>query len=70
PTVDPYAVVAGDALDRLTWRHDRPAFRGDRPGSLSALYDATLPAGLFGFALPVPYTQDDTFTAAAVFVID
>ncbi|MFQ5670592.1 MAG: hypothetical protein ACE5HD_08775 [Acidobacteriota bacterium] len=72
-TRDPLArrdlVLSGDPLARVTWHRDRPAFPGDRPGSLTALYDATQPAGLMGFALPDVWTQHDPFTALAVFVI-
>jgi len=70
PFLDPAAVIAGAARGRLLWQPDPPAFPGDLPGSLTALYDSSLPAGLFGFALPRPVSQDDPFSAAAVFVIE
>jgi hypothetical protein len=69
PALDPDSVVAGDALGRLDWQSDDPAFPGDPPGSLAALYDASLPAGWFGFTLPAPVSAYDTFGAAAAFVI-
>ncbi len=63
-------VVSGEALDRLTWQVDLPAFDGDSSGSLTAIYDASLPAGLFGFELPESFNAADGFTAAAAFVIE
>ncbi|MDX1388024.1 MAG: hypothetical protein R3344_02485 [Acidobacteriota bacterium] len=69
PQLDPDAVSDGAALDRLEWQPDDAVFPGDAPGSLTALYDASLPAGLFGFRLPAALSVDDTFTAAAAFVI-
>ncbi len=63
-------VVTGEALDRLTWNVDSPRFDGDSSGSLTATYDASLPAGLFGFELPQAFSAADNFTAAAAFVID
>ncbi len=70
PRLDPDAVANAAALDRLEWQSDDAVFPGDAPGSLTALYDANLPAGLFGFGLPAPLSVDDTFTAAAAFVIN
>jgi hypothetical protein len=70
PRLDPQAVVSGDAAARLSWQADAPAFPGDAPGSLTAHYDSNLPAGWFGFHLPGSFTADDSFAAAAVFVID
>ncbi|MFQ5766946.1 MAG: hypothetical protein ACE5ID_03060 [Acidobacteriota bacterium] len=70
PFLRPDLLLEGDARPRLRWRRDEPAFPGDSHGSLTALYDATLPAGRLGFMLPRPLTQDDPFTAAAVFIID
>lgn len=63
-------LIEGAALERLTWRDDQPAFPGDRPGSLTALYDSRLEPGRFGIPLPTTWDQDDTFTAAAIFVIE
>ena len=70
PRLDPDSVETGAALERLEWQSDDPVFPGDPPGSLTALYDAGLGAGVFGFALPASFSVDDTFTAAAAFVID
>ena len=70
PTLAPSTVLVGAASDRFTWQSDAPAFPGDRPGSLTAVYDSNLPAGLLGFPLPRAFDQDDTFTAAALFVIE
>jgi len=70
PLVDSRTVVSGDALSRLTWNHDRPVWQGDRPGSLTALYDSTMAPGLFGFPLPDDLDQTEAFTAAAILVID
>lgn len=70
PLFDSDYLVAGDALARLTWRDDAPAFAGDAPGSLVALYDSTLPAGAFGISLGRELGPDDTYTAAAVLVIE
>ncbi len=61
--------IEGAALERLSWAADEPAFPGDRPGSLTALYDALWEPGRFGFMLDDPLDQDDAFTAAAVFSI-
>jgi len=63
-------LMEGEALARLSWQADKPAFPGDRPGSLTALYDGRLAPGRFGVPLPEVWDQDDTFTAAAVFVIE
>jgi hypothetical protein len=62
-------VVAGEALSRLSWQADGPAFPGDVPGSLSAVYDAGRSAGWFGWSLPRSFDAGDTFSAAAAFVI-
>jgi hypothetical protein len=70
PLTDPAAIHAGDALDRLQWQADPAAFPGDRPGSLRAIYDSSRPAGWFGFRLPGEFLADDTFSAAAAFVIE
>lgn len=69
PLQRPELVVSGDALDRLLWQADAPAYPGDPAGSLTARYDATAPAGLVGFPLGDLLDQDDTFVAAASFVI-
>ena len=69
PRFDPDTVVAGKPHDRLEWNSDAPAYPGDRPGSLTATYDANAEAGLFGLSLPQPYDHLATFTAAAVFVV-
>lgn len=69
PLLDGGALVAGDALDRLTWQPDAPAFAGDPAGSLRVLYDSSLPAGWFGFPLPALLDESRTFTAGAAFVI-
>ena len=63
-------LIEGAALARLSWQDDQPAFPGDRPGSLTALYDSRLEPGRFGIALPETWDQDDTFTAAAILVIE
>ncbi len=70
PAEDPGLVVAGAALDRVTWNDDAPAFPGDLPGSLTADYTSDLPAGWLGWPLPEPVTRDDPFVAVAVFVIE
>jgi hypothetical protein len=70
PLSDPRTIVVGAALERLTHDESAPAWPGDRRGSLTALYDSSLPAGLFGFALPVALDEADAFTAAATFVLD
>ncbi|MFQ5719890.1 MAG: hypothetical protein ACE5IK_10125 [Acidobacteriota bacterium] len=64
------AVMAGAADERLRWQRDEPAFPGDRPGSLTARYEANLDAGLFGIELPHRFRHTDTFTAAAIFIIE
>jgi len=69
PLGDPETIVAGAALERVLWNDDAPAFEGDPAGSLSATYDATADAGLFGFPLADSLTEASTFTAAAAFVI-
>jgi hypothetical protein len=69
PLASAAAVVVGDAEDRLTWEPDPPAFPGDRPGSLSALYDGLAPPGLLGFPLPRALDEDSPFTAGAIFVL-
>ncbi len=63
-------LIEGEALERQTWQEDQPAFPSDRPGSLVALYDSRLEPGRFGIPLPDVWNQDDTFTAAAVLVIE
>ena len=70
PAADPDVVVAGAALERVTWNADGPAFPGDLPGSLTADYTSDLPAGWIGWPLAEPLDQDVPFTAAAVFVIE
>ena len=70
PLADPTLVLAGDALDRVSWQLDPPAFAGDAPGSLRARYDSSLPPGLLGFRLPRALDEDDTFLAGALFEID
>lgn len=70
PVNDPDTVATGAAAGRLTWELSDPAWPGDHRGSLTALYDSSLPAGLFGFRLPRTLDETDAFTAAAVFVID
>jgi hypothetical protein len=70
PFIHGTVLIEGAAEERLTWNDDGPAFPGDRPGSLTALYDSTLEPGRFGVLLPERWNQDDTFTAAAVFVIE
>jgi hypothetical protein len=70
PTHDAGVTLDGAVLERLTWNDDAPAFPGDAPGSLAALYDATLDAGRIGWPVPGGFDQDDPFVAAAVFVID
>jgi hypothetical protein len=62
--------MEGDTAGRLSWSFDRPAYPGDQPGSLTALHDSSVPAGRLGFTLPRPFTEEDTFTAAAVFVLE
>jgi hypothetical protein len=69
PMTDPATRLEGSALERATWQQDHPAYPGDRPGSLTVLYDARLEPARVGFPLPWPFTQDDPFTAAAVLVI-
>jgi len=69
PRLDDQAIVEGAALDRLDWQSDAPAFPGDAAGSLTALYDSSMPAGWFGFRLPGSFTEEDVFTAGAAFVI-
>ena len=64
-------ILDGEVLPRLAWNDDAPAFPGDSPGSLAALYDSRLAPGRIGWRLPGgPWTEDDPFVAAAVFVID
>jgi hypothetical protein len=70
PVADPAVRLEGSVIERLAWNADPERFPGDRPGSLTALYDANLPPGRIGWPLPAPWTQDDPFVAAAVFVID
>jgi hypothetical protein len=69
PLASPATVVVGDAQDRLTWEADPPAFPGDHPGSLLALYDGLASPGLLGFPLPRALDQDSPFTAGAIFVV-
>lgn len=64
------AVIAGEPAGRLTWQPDDPAFPGDVPGSLTALYDSSLPTLLFGLALQDTLDESRTFTAGAVLVIE
>jgi hypothetical protein len=70
PLADPAVRLEGSVFDRLAWNADPERFPGDRPGSLTALYDANLDPGRIGWSLPAPWTQDDPFVAAAAFVID
>ena len=63
-------VLDGDVLARLTWNDDAPAFVGDRPGSLTALYDSRLAAGRIGWPLPQRLSEGAPFRATAVFVIE
>ncbi len=70
PLLEPSTDLEGAVFERLEWNDDDPAFPGDRAGSLTALYDATMPPARIGWPLPAPWTQDDPFVAAAVFVID
>jgi hypothetical protein len=70
PLASAGVVLEGDVIERLTWNDDPPAFPGDRPGSLTAVYDSRLAAGRIGWPLPGAWTVDDAFTATAVFVIE
>lgn len=70
PLASSEVILEGDLLDRLAWNDDAVAFPGDRPGSLTALYDSRLPAGRIGWPLPERWTHDDAFTATAIFVIE
>jgi len=70
PLLDPTVEVEGAVFERLEWNEDPAAFAGDVPGSLTALYDATLPPARIGWPLPRPWTESDDFVAAAVFEID
>jgi len=69
PLSDATLRVDGNGLQRVEWENDAPLFVGDAPGSLAAIYDASMPAGRVGFSLPRTYSEADRFTAAAVFVI-
>lgn len=60
----------GEALARLRWNDDAPAFPGDAPGSLTARYDSNMPPGRVGWPLPGSWSEEDPFTATAVFVIE
>ena len=70
PLHDATLLLDGEALARLTWNDDAPAYPGDLPGSLTARYDSNMEPGRVGWALPEDWTQDDPFTAVAVFVIE
>ncbi len=70
PLADPALLLDGAALERIAWRLDAPAFAGDAPGSLRAVYDSRLPAGRVGWRLPAPFTRHDPFTAFAVLVVE
>lgn len=70
PSHDPTLVLKGAASARVTWEDSEAAWPGDSGGSVSALYDSSLPAALFGFRLPEPLDEHDAFTAAATFVLD
>lgn len=70
PTTQSDTVLTGEVHDRVEWAFDPPAFPGDRPGSLTALYDSRLPSGLLGIPLPATLDQDQPFTAAAIFVVE
>ena len=59
----------GAALERLNWNDDAPAFPGDRPGSLTARYDALAEPGRFGLPLGQPLLLEDGFVASFVFEI-
>jgi hypothetical protein len=70
PLTNPRVLADGDVLARFRWNPaDAPAFPGDRPGSLSALYDSSQPAARLGLRLASPLDQDDAFTAAAILVL-
>ena len=70
PLLSTDIVIEGDALDRISWRKNPPAFRGDLPGSLTARYDSTAEPGLFGFPLSSSLTQEDPWVAGFTFVIE
>lgn len=70
PLLDAAVDLEGAVFERLWWNADAPVFAGDAAGSLSALYDATLPPARIGWPLPRPWTEADDFVAAAIFVID
>ncbi len=71
PLAGSRVVLEGAALERLTWNDgDAPAFPGDLPGSLTALYDASAGPGRVGWPLSGAFDQDDAFFAAAAFVIE
>jgi hypothetical protein len=70
PLAAPSTVLVGAAADRVEWNFDPPAYPGDRPGSVTAVYDSNEPPALLGFPLAEALDQDDPFTAAAMFVID
>ena len=69
PLADSTTLIAGDALDRLTYEASPPAFPGDRPGSLTARYDSTRPSGLLGLWIGQDLTERSDFTVAAIAVI-
>lgn len=69
PADDPGALFEGGAQERLNWNQDEPVFAGDAPGSLSVLYASDLPAGRLGWRLEETLSQDDAFSAVAVFVL-
>lgn len=69
PLVQPATLVEGAAFERCTFVDTPPAFPGDTPGALRARYLATAADARVGWRLDAPLTQDDPFSAAAVFVL-
>jgi hypothetical protein len=70
PLQDPNAIWEGDAFERVSWEPSPARFPGDAPGHAAALYRSDRPAGRLGWALPQALGREDTFTAAAVIVLD
>jgi hypothetical protein len=70
PRNDPRARFEGAAFERTGWEPSAPRFPGDAPGHVSAHYRSDLPAGRLGWPLPRALGREDTFTAAAVIVLD